>query len=94
MGDVTKNRQIVADTAGDAKTPASDEQAGVQPGSLLTTQLQRTTVALQSVEQLEGGCIQFTGSLRVAGAPKYWTLQGASQSGYGRQEFRIPNSLV
>lgn len=30
----------------------------------------------------------------MAGAPKYWTLQGASPSGHGRQEFRIPNSLV
>jgi hypothetical protein len=32
--------------------------------------------------------------LTVAGAPKYWTLQGASSSGYGKQEFRIPNSLI
>lgn len=30
----------------------------------------------------------------MAGAPKYWTLQGASPSGHGRQEFRIPSSLV
>lgn len=30
----------------------------------------------------------------MAGSPKYWTLQGMSPSGHGRQEFRIPNSLI
>lgn len=30
----------------------------------------------------------------MAGAPKYWTLQGASPTRYSQQEFRIPNSLV
>lgn len=30
----------------------------------------------------------------MAGAPKYWTLLGASPSGYGKQEFRIPHNLV
>lgn len=30
----------------------------------------------------------------MAGSPKYWTLQGMSPTGFGRQEFRIPNALV
>ncbi len=28
------------------------------------------------------------------GPPKYWTLRGASATGYGTQEFRIPHALV
>jgi hypothetical protein len=30
----------------------------------------------------------------MAAAPKYWTLQGVSSGGFGRQEFLIPQSLV
>ena len=35
-----------------------------------------------------------SGSVNLAGSPKYWTLQGMSPGGHGRQEFRIPNALV
>jgi hypothetical protein len=35
-----------------------------------------------------------SGRVSLAGSPKYWTLQGMSPSGRGRQEFRIPHSLV